>query len=73
MQQYDIRYSTVAIVLHWSIAALILSNIATGFVMEGLPLPLKAAVIPFHFSCGMTLLGWKARRRFGDFCGCRPY
>jgi cytochrome b561 len=62
MRQYDIRYSTVAIVLHWAIAALILSNIATGFVMEGLPAPLKAAVIPFHFSCGMTVLALTALR-----------
>jgi cytochrome b561 len=51
-----IRYSAVAIVLHWAIAALILSNIATGFVMEGLSPPLKALVIPFHFSSGMTVL-----------------
>ena len=50
------RYSTVAIVLHWAIAVLILSNIATGFVMEGLPPPLKAVVIPLHFSSGMTVL-----------------
>jgi cytochrome b561 len=62
MRQNGIRYSTVAIVLHWAIAALILSNLATGFVMEGLSRPLKAMVIPFHFSCGMTVLALTALR-----------
>jgi cytochrome b561 len=56
------RYSTVAITLHWAIAALVLTNIAVGFVMEGLAPPLKAVAVPFHFSCGMTVLALTALR-----------
>jgi cytochrome b561 len=33
MPQIDTRYSTVAILLHWAIAALIMLNIAVGFVI----------------------------------------
>jgi len=62
MPQRGTRYSTVAITLHWAIAALILLNIAVGFVMEGLPPPLKAVAVPFHFSCGMTVLALTALR-----------
>jgi cytochrome b561 len=54
------RYSMVAIALHWAIAALILLNIATGFVMEGLRPPLKAVLVPFHVSCGITVLALSA-------------
>jgi len=57
-----LRYTTVAIVLHWAIAALILLNIAAGFVMEGLAQPLKAVAVPFHISCGITVLVLTAMR-----------
>jgi len=57
MRQNGLRYTRVAIVLHWIIAALILSNIGIGFVMEGLSQPLKAAALSFHFSSGITVLG----------------
>ncbi len=57
-----VRYTTVAILLHWAIAALILLNIGVGFVMEGLAPPLKAVVVPFHFSCGITVLALTALR-----------
>jgi cytochrome b561 len=75
-----IRYSTVAIVLHWAIAALILLNIAVGFVMEGLSPPLKAAVVALHFSCGMTVLAltvlrllWRLTHRPPPLsAGCAP-
>jgi cytochrome b561 len=56
------RYSTVAMVLHWAIAVLILLNIATGFVMEGLRPPLKAVVVPFHISSGITVLALSVLR-----------
>jgi len=57
-----LRYTTVAIVLHWAIAALILLNIGIGFLMEGLAQPLKAIAVPFHFSCGITILLLTAMR-----------
>lgn len=50
------RYSAVAIVLHWTIAALILANIGVGFVMEGLPRPMKEVLVPLHISSGITIL-----------------
>jgi cytochrome b561 len=56
MTSHAHRYTTVAIALHWSIAALILLNLGTGFVMEGLPKPWKAVVVPFHISSGITIL-----------------
>jgi cytochrome b561 len=57
-----LRYTTVAIALHWTVAVLILVNLAVGFVMEGLAPPLKSVVVPFHFSCGMTVLALSALR-----------
>lgn len=50
------RYSRVAIILHWTIAGLILFNLAIGFVMEGLPLPFRLLVVLLHVSSGMTVL-----------------
>jgi cytochrome b561 len=50
------RYSSVAIALHWSIAALIGFNLSLGFFMEGFPKPLKSIVVPLHISSGMTVL-----------------
>lgn len=51
------RYTKVAIALHWSIAALILVNIAVGLVMEGLAPAAKSSAVALHFSCGITVPG----------------
>jgi len=56
MTGQGLRYTTVAIALHWTIAVLILSNLATGSVMEGFAQPLKAAAVAFHISSGITVL-----------------
>jgi cytochrome b561 len=50
------RYTRVAILLHWAIAALILFNLAFGFFMEGYQPPLKFIVIAAHVSAGITVL-----------------
>jgi cytochrome b561 len=50
------RYTRVAIVLHWAIAAFIVFNLAIGFVMEDLPLPLRGLVLMLHVSSGLTVL-----------------
>lgn len=50
------RYTRVAIALHWTIAFLILFNLAVGFFMEGLPQPARKFVITAHLSAGMTVL-----------------
>jgi cytochrome b561 len=74
MTDHGERYTTVAIVLHWVIALLILSNIATGFVMEGLGPEWKPAVLAFHFSSGITVLAlslvriaWRLTHRPPEF------
>lgn len=47
-----LRYSNVAIVLHWAIALLILFNLITGFFHDMIP----RAVFAFHISSGVTIL-----------------
>jgi cytochrome b561 len=56
------RYSTVAIVLHWAIAALIIYNLASGLLRP----VLSRAFFVFHVSSGITILalsvvrvGWR--------------
>jgi cytochrome b561 len=56
MTGYDNQYSRVAIILHWAIAAFILFNLAVGYVMESLPVPLRFVVFFLHVSSGMTVL-----------------
>jgi cytochrome b561 len=51
-----LRYTSVAIALHWSIAALIVFNLSVGFFMEGFADPLKNIVVPLHISSGITVL-----------------
>jgi cytochrome b561 len=50
------RYTSVAIALHWSIAALIIFNLSVGFFMEHLARPYKDVIVPLHISSGMTIL-----------------
>jgi cytochrome b561 len=52
----DQRYTHVAILLHWAIAAAILFNLATGFFMEGFKGDLKHIVVSLHSSAGLTIL-----------------
>ena len=56
------RYTRVAIILHWTIAALIVFNLSVGFFMEGFPLPLKLFVVGLHVSSGMTVLALTVAR-----------
>lgn len=51
------RYSTVAIVLHWTIAALIIGNIAAAWTFANMPKGLaQYNVVQLHKSIGMTVL-----------------
>ena len=50
------RYTRIAIILHWAIAALIIFNLSLGFFMEGFPPPLRFLVVGLHVSSGMTVL-----------------
>jgi cytochrome b561/polyisoprenoid-binding protein YceI len=60
------RYSTVAIVLHWLIAAAIVLQIILAWRMDGQPTPERFAVFQLHKSVGITILlfslirlGWR--------------
>ena len=57
-----LRYSKVAIILHWTIAILVLHNLVTGFFHDVLP----RSWFQFHISSGVTILiltviriGWR--------------
>jgi cytochrome b561 len=66
--QYDVsgatrvRYTRVAIALHWAIAAFILFNLCTGFFMEGWPLPIRFVALMLHVSSGLTVLALTVAR-----------
>lgn len=50
------RYTRVAAVLHWSIAALILANVALGLSADEVPDAWARPVIDLHKSIGLTVL-----------------
>jgi polyisoprenoid-binding protein YceI/cytochrome b561 len=51
-----VRYSIVAMVLHWLIAALIVTQVILAGRMEGRPTPAHFALIQLHKSIGITVL-----------------
>jgi cytochrome b561 len=64
------RYSRVAILLHWAIAAGILCNVALALAVDALPDAWVRPVIDTHKSIGITVLGlvlmrilWRASHR----------
>lgn len=48
------RYSTVAILLHWTTAALVVFNVVVGLGHE--PIPALRALMPAHKAVGITVL-----------------
>lgn len=50
------RYTRVAVLLHWLIAALIVANLLVGFFHEDFDKPLRAALMGFHKSTGIAIL-----------------
>ena len=67
-----IRYSAVAVALHWAIAILLLAQIAGGFYMHNLPnsAPMKFDLYQLHKSFGLSIfvlalvrLGWRLTHR----------
>jgi cytochrome b561 len=64
------RYSRVAILLHWIIAALILVNLALGLLHEDMAKPVRATMMFYHKSIGLTVpaltlarLAWRLAHR----------
>ncbi|MBV9841482.1 MAG: cytochrome b [Sphingomonadaceae bacterium] len=65
-----LRYSNVAIALHWAIVALILFNLATGLLFDDMGKAMRSALIAPHISSGITVLaltairiGWRLTHR----------
>jgi len=56
------RYTRVAIVLHWAIAAFIVLNLCIGFLMESLPPPVRIVALTLHVSSGLTVLALTVAR-----------
>ena len=57
--QANRRYGSVAIFLHWTIAALIVLQLCLGWYMNEVApdhSPAQAAVLPIHVSVGLTIL-----------------
>ncbi|MDB5693780.1 MAG: cytochrome b [Alphaproteobacteria bacterium] len=50
------RYSRVAILLHWVIAALILVNLYLGLFHEDMSKPVRATMMFYHKAIGLTVL-----------------
>ncbi|AQR74356.1 cytochrome b [Sphingomonas sp. LM7] len=66
MRESEHRYSTVSIVLHWTIAVLLIANILVGGWMEDAQGPDKLSWFATHKSLGITVfvltlvrLGWR--------------
>jgi cytochrome b561 len=51
------RYSSVAVLLHWLVAALILTNVVLAWTWDSLSKPDAHAVVNVHKSIGLTVLG----------------
>ena len=62
MRQTASRYSTVAIVLHWLIFALIIANVFVGGWMEDAEGPAKFEQFQMHKSLGLTVLALSLAR-----------
>ena len=56
------RYTRVAIILHWAIAAFIILNLSIGFFMEDWPLPIGFIALMVHISSGLTVLALTVAR-----------
>jgi cytochrome b561 len=50
------RYTRVAVVLHWAIAAFIIFNLLSGLFTDALPPLLRIVVLTLHVSSGLTVL-----------------
>jgi cytochrome b561 len=61
------RYSRVAIWLHWILAALILVNLALGFLHEDFARPVRSAMMGWHKSIGLTVIALTLVRIFWRF------
>ncbi|PST24591.1 cytochrome b [Mesorhizobium plurifarium] len=68
------RFGTVTIILHWTIAVLILGLVLAGFVMRRIDIDpaLQFSLYQWHKSFGFTALGLAALRTFWWFVEASP-
>ncbi|AJP73187.1 cytochrome b [Sphingomonas hengshuiensis] len=74
MRENERRYSTVSILLHWTIFVLIFTNATVGGWMEDASGPAKLGHFALHKSLGITILvltlariGWRLTHRWPPF------
>ncbi len=79
MREHHSRYSTVSIVLHWTIAILIIANATFGGWMEDAADSEKLGYYQLHKSVGITILalslirlGWRFGHPWPAFPGGMP-
>lgn len=56
------RYSSGAILFHWTIAVLIIANIAVALITDGWEGPARGSAMAFHKATGITVLVLSALR-----------
>jgi len=61
------QYNTLAKILHWAIAILIVINVGVALYMDDLPRAEKLPVIHFHISIGILILELVVIRIFWSF------
>lgn len=74
------RYTRVAVLLHWTIAAFILFNLTLGPFMEGFPPRWRFPAVMAHVSSGVTVLlltlariAWRLAHRAPPLVGPAPW
>ena len=66
------RYTRVAMILHWAIAAFIVFNLCTGFFMESWPPSIRMIGVMLHASSGLTVLALTPAADAADLEGLDP-
>lgn len=56
MSTQSSRYSTVAMILHWLIAALIIGNVALAWISDEVPRSTAAGLMAWHKTLGISVL-----------------
>lgn len=72
MNTARVRYTRVAIFLHWLIAVLIVMNVVAGLTADSLPDAWVRPVIDTHKSIGLTVLGLALLRLLWRFSHAPP-
>jgi cytochrome b561 len=72
LNQARVRYTRVAIILHWLIAVLIVMNVVAGLTADSLPDAWVRPVIDTHKSIGLTVLGLALLRLLWRFSHAPP-